>query len=50
MNKEILMKEIDVFVDEMKGIKQMLNDNDREGLQEKMRLSTQRRSLFNKKA
>ena len=50
MNKEILMKEIDVFVNEMNGIKQMLEDNDREGLQEKMRLSTQRRSLFNKKA
>ena len=50
MNKDILMKEIDVFVNEMNGIKQMLEDNDREGLQEKMRLSTQRRSLFNKKA
>ncbi len=49
MNKDILMKEIDVFVNEMNSIKQMLEDNDREGLREKMRLSTQRRSLFNKK-
>lgn len=49
MNKQPLLDQMDTFIGEMQTLRKMLNDNDKEGLKEKMKLSTQRRSLFNKK-
>ena len=47
-NKEFLISEINGFVDQIEKIKQMLIDNDEDSLKEIMRLSTNRRSYFNK--
>ena len=49
MNKKPLLEQMDTFIKEMQTLRDLLNNEDREGLCEKMRLSTQRRSLFNKK-
>ncbi len=49
MNKQPLLDQIDVFMNEMKTLRDMLEKDDKEGLREKMKLSTQRRALFNKK-
>ena len=49
MNKEPLLRQMDVFLKEMTGFRNMLAAEDREGMREKMRLSTQRRALFDKK-
>lgn len=49
MNKKPLLEQMDSFINEMQTLRSMLENNDKEGLCEKMRLSTQRRSLFNKK-
>ncbi len=49
MNKEALISQMDVFIDEFKLLKDMLVSEDAEGIREKMRLSTQRRALFDKK-
>lgn len=49
LNKDVLIGDIDVFMKEMGEIRRMLEAEDREGLRAKMRLSTLRRSYFNKK-
>lgn len=49
MNKQPLLDQIDVFMKEMNNLRTMLENDDKEGLREKMKLSTQRRALFNKK-
>ncbi len=49
LNKEPLLADIDRFIEEMQTMRSLLADEDREGLREKMRLSTQRRAAFNKK-
>lgn len=49
MNKKSLLAQMDVFIKEMQTLREMLSKDDKEGLCEKMRLSTKRRSLFNKK-
>lgn len=49
MNKEPLLEQMNTFIDEMQTLKEMIKTNDRDGLCEKMRLSTKRRALFNKK-
>lgn len=49
MNKKPLLDQMDTFISEMHTIRDMLENNDRKGLCEKMILSTQRRALFNKK-
>lgn len=49
MNKEPLLKQMDCFIDEMKELRSMLDKDDKAGLREKMKLSTKRRALFNKK-
>lgn len=49
MNKEPLLNQMNSFIDEMQTLKEMIQKNDKEGLCEKMRLSTKRRALFNKK-
>lgn len=48
LNRDVLVNEIDVFAEELERIKNMLKDGDTEGLKEKMKISTQRRKLFNK--
>lgn len=49
MNKEVLLDEISEFVDELNLMKKYLEDDDREGMREKMRISTERRAWFDKK-
>ena len=46
LNKEYLVKHLDDFIAELSGFRQMLSEGDREGLREKMRLSTERHSYF----
>ncbi len=49
MNKEPLLREMTRFIDELTNLKKLIEDNDSEGLKEKMRLSTTRRARFDKK-
>lgn len=48
MNKAPLLAEMDSFINEFKSFRDMLAANDKEGMSEKMRRSTKRRSLFDK--
>ncbi len=48
LNKEPLLSDIDRFINEMETLRDMLKNNDEEGLKAKMRLSTERRAAFNK--
>ena len=47
-NKEILLEQMKGFSDEFERFRKMLEDGDREGMRESMRLSTARRTLFDK--
>ncbi|MBQ6895579.1 MAG: prephenate dehydrogenase [Clostridia bacterium] len=49
LNKDVLLKQMDNFMEEFKTIRDMLSSEDKDGLCDKMRLSTQRRSCFDKK-
>lgn len=49
VNKDALLKEMDAFLTELQDMREMLVRNDEEGLRKKMRLSTERRALFDKK-
>lgn len=49
LNKDVLLEQMDNFINEFEIIRNMLNCNDKEGLCDKMRLSTRRRSYFDKK-
>lgn len=49
MNKQPLLEQMDTFINEMQTLRKMLEEDDKNGLCEKMILSTKRRSLFNKK-
>jgi prephenate dehydrogenase len=48
MNKTKLIEEMDRFINEFKNFRNMLADGDAEGMREKMRLSTEKRCLFDK--
>ena len=48
LNKDALLTEIKTFSDELNQIYTMLQEEDADGLKEKMRLSTARRALFDK--
>jgi len=48
MNKEPLLKEMGLFIDELSLIKDLIEKEDAEGLKDKMRLSTKRRAKFDK--
>lgn len=48
MNKHALLDSIDGFITEMSTFREMLECEDRDAMREKMRLSTERRSLFDK--
>lgn len=50
LNRDALLREMDSFITEMREFRKMLIDGDAEGMREKMRLSTERRSLFDKPA
>lgn len=49
MNKKALLAQIDCFQSELSTLRQMLDEEDVEGMKGKMRLSTERRKLFDKK-
>ena len=48
MNKEALTEQMDRFISELTGIREMIVNEDAEGLKAKMRLSTERRMKFDK--
>ena len=48
MNREPLLRQMDLFLKELTGFRDMLERGDTEGMREKMRLSTRRRAAFNK--
>lgn len=49
MNKEPLLKQMDIFADEFAKMRDLIADDKVEQLRDKMRLSTQRRQLFDRK-
>ena len=49
MNKEALLRQMNAFIDEFTDIRDMIKTENVEELKEKMRLSTKRRALFDKK-
>ena len=49
LNKEPLLQEMDIFLEEFTALRDMVATGDTEGLREKMRLSTERRAWFDKK-
>jgi prephenate dehydrogenase len=48
LNREPLLKQMDTFLAEMTRFREMLAAGDTEGMRAKMRLSTERRALFDK--
>lgn len=48
LNREALLKYMDIFLDEFASLRDMIRDGRVEELREKMRLSTKRRAYFNK--
>jgi prephenate dehydrogenase len=46
LNKDELIGQMDLFMKELTDIRTMLSEHDRDGLMEKMRLSTRRRGYF----
>ncbi|MBP5653165.1 MAG: prephenate dehydrogenase/arogenate dehydrogenase family protein, partial [Lachnospiraceae bacterium] len=49
MNKEPLLREMNRFIDELTEIRTLIENDDAEGLKEKMKLSTRRRERFDRK-
>ena len=49
LNREALLQEMDGFAAEFARLRRMIAEGDREGMREMMRLSTARRTLFDKK-
>lgn len=49
MNKKPLLEEMDRFIEEIKTIRDMIENEESKELKDKMRLSTKRRALFDKK-
>lgn len=49
MNREPLLRQMETFINECNELKSMLENEDREGLRAKMRLSTERRAIFDVK-
>ncbi len=48
MNKEALLSQTDAFIEQITKMREMLKEDDREGIREMMRTSTERRRRFNK--
>ena len=49
LNKEALLREMDLFIDEFMSIRNLIEHENGSELKDKMRLSTKRRALFDKK-
>lgn len=49
LNKESLLRQMDLFIKEFSDLRKDLSDGNVEKMREKMRLSTERRKLFDKK-
>ena len=49
MNREQLLKQMDIFLEELQGFRDMLAKGDTEGMRAKMRFSTERRAMFDKR-
>ena len=49
LNKEPLLSQMDVFIDEFCALRSLIADESVDALREKMKLSTQRRALFDRK-
>ncbi|MBR5646131.1 MAG: prephenate dehydrogenase [Treponema sp.] len=49
MNKQPLLEQMNHFISEMEALREMLKNDDKDGLRKKMQLSTKRRAFFNKK-
>lgn len=49
LNKDQLLDQMDIFMKEFQALRDLLANEDREGLREKMRLSTERRGYFDKR-
>lgn len=49
LNKDALISQINTFVNELSNFKELIKKEDTKTLKDKMRLSTQRRALFDKK-
>ena len=50
MNREPLLRQMDTFLKELHNFRDMLERGDTEGMQAKMRLSTERRAMFDKRS
>ena len=48
MNKDYLIREIDAFVEEMLAFRKLVEEEDAEGMKQKMIISTERRKKFTK--
>ena len=49
MNQKPLLRQMDAFLEELTAFREMLAKGDTEGMREKMRLSTARRAMFDRK-
>jgi len=49
LNKEPLLKQMDTFIKEFTSFRDMLQNGDEEAMREKMRISTSRRAMFDKR-
>ena len=49
MNREPLLRQMDIFLKELHNFRDMLERGDTEGMRAKMRLSTERRAMFDKR-
>ena len=49
LNKDELISQMDIFIKEFTNLKELISDNNTDKIKEKMRLSTKRRALFDKK-
>ena len=48
-NRDVLLEQMDMFMDKFSSLRSMLASGDVDGMREMMRLSTERRALFDKK-
>ena len=48
-NKDVLLEQMDMFMDKFGELRAMISENDADGMREMMRHSTERRALFDKK-
>ena len=48
MNREPLLRQMDTFLAELQNFRELLAKGDTEGMRAKMRLSTERRAMFDK--